>query len=76
MARSNGLLVATNIGLLILHAQIGSAAGLPPAVPSPNGLPWVQTFSDDFTGPSGTLNGWTTMLGTGSQYGLTGWGYN
>ena len=57
-------------------STIRRRAGLPPAVPSPNGLPWVQTFSDDFTGPSGTLNGWTTMLGTGSQYGLTGWGNN
>ena len=51
MAHPNGLLVGPIIGLVILQAQIGSAAGLPPAVPSPNGLPWVQTFSDDFTGP-------------------------
>ena len=75
-ARRAGLLVGVITGLLVLRAQIGSAAGLPPAVPSSNGLPWVQTFSDDFTGPTGTLNGWTTMLGTGSQYGLTGWGNN
>ena len=63
-------------GLLALVTQTGFSAEPPPAVASPNGLPWVQTFSDDFTSPSGTLNGWFRELGTGSQYGLVGWGNN
>jgi beta-glucanase (GH16 family) len=75
-ARAGSLLLGTITGLMVLQSRLGSAAGLPPAVPSQNGLPWVQTFSDDFTGPTGSLSGWTTMLGTGSQYGLTGWGNN
>jgi beta-glucanase (GH16 family) len=63
-------------GLLVLGMQCSLAAGPPAAVPSPTGAPWVQTFSDDFTTPAGTINGWTKMLGTGSEYGLTGWGNN
>src|SRR5262249_21897243 len=52
------------------------AAEPPAAVPSPTGQPWVQTFSADFTQPTATLDGWTIEHGTGSQYGLTGWGNN
>jgi beta-glucanase (GH16 family) len=60
----------------VLAIAMQNAFGTEPAaaVASPNGLPWVQTFSDDFTSSSGTLNGWTKELGTGSQYGLDGWG--
>ena len=50
-------------GVLVLFTHRGFGAGPPAAVASPNGLPWVQTFSDDFTSPSGTLNGWTKELG-------------
>jgi beta-glucanase (GH16 family) len=53
-----------------------SAAELPAAVPPPTGQPWVQTFSADFTLPTASLEGWTIEHGTGSQYGLTGWGNN
>ncbi len=48
----------------------------PAAVPSPTGAAWVQTFSADFTSPTASLKGWTIEHGTGSQYGLTGWGNN
>jgi len=71
-------LLAVGIAALVLLIMNCDANADPPAaaVPSPNGLPWVQTFSDDFSSSTGTLNGWTAMLGTGSQYGLTGWGNN
>ena len=74
--RRGDLLCAVLAGLLALVMQSRLSAGLPPAVASPNGLPWVQTFSDDFTSPTGTLSGWKIELGTGSQYGLVGWGNN
>jgi beta-glucanase (GH16 family) len=74
--RQSDLLAAALAGVLLLVTQRSFSAGPPAAVASPNGLPWVQTFSDDFTSSSGTLNGWTKELGTGSQYGLVGWGNN
>lgn len=74
--RQFNVLVALSAALLLLLVPATVSAGTTPAVASPNGLPWVQTFSDDFTSPSGTLNGWTKELGTGSQYGLVGWGNN
>jgi beta-glucanase (GH16 family) len=61
---------------LFIARSNASGADLPAAVASPNGLPWVRTFSADFTSPTTTLNGWTKELGTGSQYGLVGWGNN
>lgn len=60
--------------LLIVSTQVSLAAEPAPAVPCPNGGDWVQTFSADFTAPNATLNGWTIERGTGSQYGLDGWG--
>ena len=74
--RRGDLLFAVLSPLLALVMQSSLIAGPPPAVASPNGLPWALTFSDDFTSPSGTLDGWTKELGTGSQYGLVGWGNN
>ncbi len=67
---------ALAIGLLVIGMQNHLVAGPTAAVPSPTGAPWVSTFSDDFTTPAGTLDGWTRMLGTGSQYGVVGWGNN
>jgi beta-glucanase (GH16 family) len=55
-------------------ARLGFSAEPEPAVPCPNGGTWVQTFSADFTAPDATLKGWTIERGTGSQYGLEGWG--
>ncbi len=69
------LLVAIAV-LYAIAAPRLFAAEPPAAVPSPTGQPWVQTFSADFTQPSASLNGWTIEHGTGSQYGLTGWGNN
>src|SRR5690349_14947530 len=43
-----------------------------------NGLPWLQTFSNDFTSANAQtyLNNWTAEWGTGAAQGLTGWGNN
>jgi beta-glucanase (GH16 family) len=71
-----GLPIVAFVGLMILESRFSPGAPLPAAVPSPTGGPWARTFSDDFTSASGTLSGWTKMLGTGSQYGLNGWGNN
>jgi len=60
----------------ISYTADSSAAEPPAAVPSPTGQPWVQTFSADFTLPTASLEGWTIEHGTGSQYGLAGWGNN
>jgi beta-glucanase (GH16 family) len=48
------------------------------AVTAPNNLPWLQTFSNDFTSATAQtyLNHWFAETGTGSQYGLNGWGNN
>src|SRR5215510_4163971 len=43
-----------------------------------NGLPWLQTFSNDFTSANAQsyLNQWSADWGTGAAQGLTGWGNN
>src|ERR1700755_313240 len=71
--------VVTLVMVAILYfcmGRLAQGAEPPAAVPSPTGAAWVQTFSADFTSPTASLKGWTIEHGTGSQYGLTGWGNN
>jgi beta-glucanase (GH16 family) len=76
LRRGNSIAAVLAVLSVFVTQSDVSGADLPAAVASPNGLPWVRTFSADFTSPTTTLNGWTKELGTGSQYGLVGWGNN
>jgi beta-glucanase (GH16 family) len=65
--------------VLVLGISARSFATEPAAaVNAPNGLPWLQTLSNDFTSANAQtyLNQWTAESGTGSLYGLNGWGNN
>ncbi|HZZ29337.1 MAG TPA: dockerin type I domain-containing protein [Pirellulales bacterium] len=65
--------------VLVLGIATPSFATEPAAaVNAPNGLPWLQTLSNDFTSANAQtdLNHWTAEFGTGAQDGLNGWGNN
>jgi beta-glucanase (GH16 family) len=73
-----GITAALSVAVVLGIAARSFATEPAPAVPSLNGLPWLQTFSNDFTSANAQtyLNNWTPNWGTGAQDGLTGWGNN
>ena len=59
-------LIATNI--------ITSCASNKTSAKAPEG--WHLVWSDEFSGRNIDTNKWDFQIGTGSQYGLDGWGNN
>jgi beta-glucanase (GH16 family) len=76
----SALSIVTTVAFTLLTVFTRGAFATEPAaaVNAPNGLPWLQTLSNDFTSANAQtdLNHWTANWGTGAQDGLTGWGNN
>jgi len=78
LSTQSAFIPALAAALVVGIAVPGFATEPAAAVTAPNGLPWLQTFSNDFTSANAQtyLNQWTANWGTGAQDGLTGWGNN
>src|ERR1700733_14030872 len=78
LSTQSAFILALAAALVLGIATRSFATEPAPAVTAPNGLPWLQTFSNDFTSANAQtdLNHWTANWGTGAQDGLNGWGNN
>ncbi len=78
LSTQSALIPALAAALVLGIAVPGFGTEPAAAVTAPSGLPWLQTFSNDFTSANAQTyaNSWFRESGDGSQYGIPGWGNN